>query len=472
VSLTTPECTTLYPTDADLSNDNMFIIGSIFPTTGDYSSIGLPPENAIKLAIKQFEDNTNGIPSAMGGAPRPMVLVGCDDQGDDNIAVTAAKHLAEELRLPAIIGAAFSGTTIKITTEVTKVAGTLVISPAATSDAVTTLDDDGLLWRTSPPDVLQATALNAYAPQVEQTVRGKLGLMPTDKVRVMIVNNDDSYGIGLGDALQATLQVNGASALSQDGTHYKRRQYEFTSDSYSQTVIAITSFKPHIIYLFGFNEGVTDVFGFVEKNWSDGSFRPHYVFSDGMLVSELPTTIDAQGTLADDLRTRITGTVPGSLSQLFNIFKIAYQTQFDPMDPDEASTFGTAGAYDSTYLLAYATATLGGMPETGPTLAEGLKRMGLRDEMMKGLAVDVGAGAQVSQAFTTLGMGKNIDFNGASGPLDFDPATGEADSDIQIWCVPKDPMTMGSKSGKLSGKFYSALSKKLEGNVSAECTNP
>jgi ABC-type branched-subunit amino acid transport system substrate-binding protein len=468
VPLTTAECTTLYPPEADLSNDSTFFIGSIFPTTGDYASIGLPPENAIKLAIKEFDTNTNGIPSSMGGAPRPLVLIGCNDQADDAIAVTAAKHLSDDLKLPAIIGAAFSGTTITITSEVTKLAGTLVISPAATSDAITTLDDSGLLWRTSPPDTLQATALAAYAPEVEVGVRTKLMLPMNAPLRVMIVNNDDSYGIGLGDALQKVLKINGAAAIDQIDTYYKRTQYTFNPTSYASAVSAITSFKPHIVYMFGFNEGVTDVFGPVEQAWLDVNFRPKYVFSDGMLVSELPTTIDEQGPLADDLRTRVTGTVPGSVSPIFNLFKIAYQTEFAPMTPDEASTFGAAGAYDATYLLAYATATLGGAPETGMGLAEGLKRMGLKDEMPKGQPVTVGAGPQVSQAFTILNTGKNIDFQGASGPLDFDPMSGEADSDIQIWCVPKNAMGMSS-SGKASGKYYSALSKKLEGAFSAEC---
>jgi len=44
-----------------------------------------------------------------------------------------------------------------------------------------------------------------------------------------------------------------------------------------------------------------------------------------------------------------------------------------------------------------------------------------------------------------------VDFRGASGELDFDWNTGDAKSDIQIWCLPR------SDDGKAGGAVHSGL---------------
>ena len=49
----------------------------------------------------------------------------------------------------------------------------------------------------------------------------------------------------------------------------------------------------------------------------------------------------------------------------------------------------------------------------------------------------IGAGA-LNGAFKEIAAGGPLDFEGASGPLDFDITTGEALSDLQVWCLPKD----------------------------------
>jgi branched-chain amino acid transport system substrate-binding protein len=69
----------------------------------------------------------------------------------------------------------------------------------------------------------------------------------------------------------------------------------------------------------------------------------------------------------------------------------------------------------------------------------------------------------VNGAFDALASGGNIDFDGASGPLDFDVTTGEAEGDVQVWCIDVDGS--GRAVGfKDSGRYYSAVAKRLEGN--------
>ena len=88
--------------------------------------------------------------------------------------------------------------------------------------------------------------------------------------------------------------------------------------------------------------------------------------------------------------------------------------------------------------------------------------------MSSGAKVDVGADT-INSTFMKVANDGPIDYNGASGPLDFDVKTGEAPSDIQIWCVPKEQGTGKAGSAMNSGRSYSAGDNKLVGVVGAYC---
>ena len=467
VSLLSPECTTLV---GDYTSDHAVFFGSILPTTGTAASTGKPIENALKMALDDFNLAAKGLPAAPGTTERrPMVLVGCSDNGDNMTAVKAARHLAEEVGTVAIIGGAFSGGTIDIATTVTIPSDVLLFSPSATSVSITDLDDHDLVWRTSPKDTFQAQALALYVPEIEAQVRTELGLLPSEKIKVAILNKGDSYGSGLAQALEKKLILNGlpATDASNSGS-YLRFDYGNPDDPtvnptrYLQAVAQALSFQPHVTLIFGSNEGVTDIFASIEDQWNSGSVAPYrtqFVFSDAGEIPELwdyVAKIDGN----DTLRPRIRGTVPGTDNDLFKYFRTAYNAKFK--DKTSADVFGAAGGYDIIYLLGYSAAGLGGSAVTGPNLAQRLKKMS------SGAKVDVGADS-INSTFMKVANDGSIDFNGASGPLDFDLATGEAPSDIQIWCLPKDPNTGLAGSVLNSGLSYSAAQDKLVGSVAALC---
>lgn len=460
VSLLSTECTTV---EGDYANDAAFIFGSILPTQGADAPTGRPIENSIRLAVGDFETVSNGLPPVAPGAPtRPIVLVGCNDASDTDTAVLAARHLVDDVGVPAIVGAAFSGITIKVATEVTIPAGVLLISPSATSVAITSLVDGGLVWRTSPSDVFQASALAGYVPLLEQQVRSELGLMPSEPVKLAILHKGDAYGTGLGGALEKVLQLNGVSALdASNQDNYVRFDYGNPDDpgvnptKYAEAVAQALELAPHIVLVFGTNEGVADVFQPIEEQWASvqpaPGYKPRYLFSDGGLINDLWDYVGAN----DELRQRVGGTVPGTDNILFKSFKSQYTTKnTDGTSPD---VFGAAGGYDAAYLLAYSAVTLGNTPITGAGLATGLGKM------IGGTSVDVGSSG-INDALAPLLAGNAIEFNGASGPLNFDLATGEAPSDIQIWCLPKDGAGK-AQAGTPSGQFYNAATGALEGTA-------
>ncbi|MFO0761195.1 MAG: ABC transporter substrate-binding protein [Byssovorax sp.] len=475
IKLTTELCQTVYSTkdnhqDAYL-DENAFFVGSILPSD-TYDPIGPVIENAAKLALDDFKKQ-NGLPAATGTGRRPMVLIGCNDGPNGDQGKVAVNHLIDDLGIQAILGYAFSGTTIELATDVTVPKGVLLFSPSATSNDITQIKDEDLLWRTSPRDSFQAAALSGYYAEVEARARKLYPTIPANEMKVAIVHNNDSYGVGLADALEAQLMFNGKSALSQSGAggHYKRIDYGSPDSPDLGAVTTINSFGPHVIFIFGFNEGVATIFPQVESKWPDQAdmHHPLWVFSDAELVSELYDSITTE-----DMRQRVSGSTPGVLKDKY----LPYATFLNTWDSSaysmggtvSADTLGPAGAYDIIYMFAYAAVANGQDPITGANLVKnGLRHM----EPVEGMnipKVTVGR-MQINDAFAKLQAGSAIDIEGTSGPLDFDKY-GEAPSDIQVWCVPKGTGAKVTGTAFNSGRFYSASTGKMDGAFDSKCDLP
>jgi branched-chain amino acid transport system substrate-binding protein len=108
------------------------------------------------------------------------------------------------------------------------------------------------------------------------------------------------------------------------------------------------------------------------------------------------------------------------------------------------------------YLFSFATVAAQDKPLTGAEVARGLART------VGGTPIVVGKQG-LNQAFSVLSTDASIDFDGASGPLDWDLTTGEAPSDIVIWCIPNtgaNPIQSGkifsAEQGNITGVFKSA----------------
>lgn len=479
VDLTSANCKTIHTTkkiDAEAyNNDNALIIGSITPSAstaypGD-KEYGIAVESGIDLALDDF-GKVNGIPVGTGGDTRPIVVVSCNDGENEDQGIAAAKHLVNDLGVPAIIGYPFSGTTIDIATEVTIPAGVLLFSPAATSNDITKLNDKDLVWRTSPPDSFQATALTLYYPEVEARARKLFPkIMPADKLKVAILYLDESYGKGLADALQTTLTFNGKGAAEQLDTYFKRISYGASDSLDLSKVQDVVDFAPNVIFIFGNSEGL-QLFDPIEKNWKAQAddHRPMWVFPDGGKNSDLWD----KSITTEELRQRVSGSVPGVLGgtyKPYGTFLLSWSSS--KYASSDATQLGVAGAYDIAYMLAYSAVAVGSNPLTGANLVKyGLRKMVPGNNIEK---VIVGPGNGVIQdTFTSLLAGKAIDIEGTSGPLNFNQF-GEAASDVQIWCVPKGTGGKIAGSAITSGLYLdSSLTDptKLSGAISGDCGLP
>jgi len=128
VPVQSDDCAPGEPLDA-FQDPNAIVLGTLLTNRGEYVESGLPLQNAVELAAREIRDNVRGLPGGPNGTRRPLAFVFCHE-GDD--AVRAARHLTDQLRVPAIIGASISDFTIDVANNVTIPSGVLLLSPAAT----------------------------------------------------------------------------------------------------------------------------------------------------------------------------------------------------------------------------------------------------------------------------------------------------------------------------------------------------
>src|SRR5213594_2806278 len=153
-------------------------IGTLLSLTGSLSQYGPGDTQGAYLAVHQIN-------AAGGVLGQPIQLFTEDDQTDQTAAAAATTKLITQNHVNAIVGAQFSGGTIA-SIGIAKAAGVPMVSPSATSPALSNLTlTGGYFFRTAPSDALQGVVAANY-------------LFTNLSYRyVNLVGRDDSYGRGL-----------------------------------------------------------------------------------------------------------------------------------------------------------------------------------------------------------------------------------------------------------------------------------
>jgi branched-chain amino acid transport system substrate-binding protein len=462
-TLLTADCASVVPSPEVLSDDGTILFAYMGPLVApadegedDFSSLGIPIKQGVELAFSEILTEKNGLPSPTAGAPpRPLALLACHDLADP---IGTAEHLTGTVQVPAIFGPAFSGVTADVAQQVAIPAGVMVMSASATSPSLTAIEDDGLLWRTVPSDSIQAVPLANLVEYVEARIRARQELNPTDQIRLAITVKGDAYGKGLANAVTKLLQFNGKDATA-NGVNFLQLDFADPSTGASVDfpgiVADIVDFAPDIVIPLGTNESVKSIVGGIEAAWPTTGGAPplpSYVCPDGGRLDEMKELVDAD----NSLRGRVVGSVPGHKTADYNAFALRFRAAFNNEDP---GTYAE-NAYDAGYLLSYAAVSLGSQAINGRNLAEAMAKM------VGGTAIEPGPDG-ISPAFQALRGGSAIDYNGASGRLDFNLETGEAVADIDTWCV--DLNGNGNAVFVFAGQYYDATSQEFVGSVDQCC---
>jgi hypothetical protein len=464
VSLTSDNCPTVY---GNYEEDSTIFFGTVFPLSGTNATTGKALQNSVELGAREL-DILNGLPPVTGATERRYIaLVQCDDASNNDKAVAAATHLVADLHVPVLIGTNATGVTLKMATEVTIKNGVFMISPTATGRDLTTLDDQGLFWRTSPSSDLQIEALAQLMPYVEADLRASLALPTEAKISVAAAVKSDGFGTGLAKGLVESdlFTFNGLPGTSEANRPYFLSSEYGNPDStastpdYDGTAAQLLAARPHVIFMFGTNEVINELLPRLEDNWPTAApYRPLYLFANSGYKADLWQAIAQRDPLGVGLRRRVLGVTYGSTDRNYDVFRISYNSTFkDGSSPDVLST---SNAYDTFYLMAYAAyaAYAAGAPTlTGRSVADAMGRL------VTGMPANVGPGDS-NQVLSLLKAQQSVDLVGASGPLNFDLSTGEAPSDIQIWCV-KLANGVPDKQGTYAGPKLSADTSTLVGSA-------
>ncbi len=221
----------------------------------------LAPNMALGAEMAIAEVSNSGL--LLGGST--VVAVRGDTTCTDAAAATAmAERLVTAERINGMIGGMCSGETTATLQNVAMPNGIVMISPSATSPALTTIDDNGLFFRTSPSDARQGDVMTEI--MMERGIKS---------AAVTYTNND--YGKGLADSFAAAFEAAG-------GTITIVQAHDDGKADYSADVAALAAAGGDILVVAGYiDQGGA---GIVRGALDAGAFDL-FEFPDGMIGQNL-----------------------------------------------------------------------------------------------------------------------------------------------------------------------------------------
>jgi branched-chain amino acid transport system substrate-binding protein len=365
-------------------------IGTALPQTGNLAFLGPPEEAGVAYATSQINEAT-----ADTGLSLDVVYGDSGDTDNKAYETEIPRLLGEDVS--AIIGAASSGTSLQFIDQVVG-AGVIQFSPANTSDAFTTYDDNGLYFRTAPSDVLQGQVLgNLIAEDGAQT----LG---------MIVLND-SYGTGLAKYVTEAFEAAGGEVVS--APTYNTGDTIFTSQ-----ISEVLAADPDAIVLITFDEVATilpGIFGQFPKDklyFVDGTLKN---FGDAFPAGSLTGSKGTLPGLTIDSISDFTGQLDDFLAEAGD-------------EPLEDYSYA-AESFDATVLIALASLAAG---STDP------KEIAAKLQEVSGGSGDGEKCSTYAECAAIIVGGGVADYDGISGPITFDEVGDPTEASIGIYQFGED----------------------------------
>ncbi|WP_411698989.1 ABC transporter substrate-binding protein, partial [Conyzicola sp.] len=333
----------------------------------------------VDLAVKEINEANAGL----------EISVDHKDSGDTttDLATQSATSLLAD-GVSVILGAASSGVSKTFIDQVTQ-AGVVQISPANTSPDFTTYEDDGYYFRTAPSDVLQGRILGNK-------------ILADGKTNVAILYMNDAYGTGLEENLKASLEDGGGTVVGEE-------IFEPASTDFTSAIQALLATNPDALVVISFDEIKTIAeqlagqgFDFTKLYGVDGNYG---------VIGEADTNVDIAGAQF---------TNPGVLAP--EDFQARLQEMVAEQGGDELTVFSYAAeSYDATTLTALA-ALQGGSTDPA-TIKDNLQQVSAEGTECETFA----------DCAKLIADGEDIDYNGVSGPIEWDENGDETEAFVSIF---------------------------------------
>jgi branched-chain amino acid transport system substrate-binding protein len=361
-------------------------VGALMSMTGPLNEFGPNILNGATLAAKQMTE-----------AGFAVDVVSQDTQTSAIPGVNAAKKLVQIDKVPAIVGAISSGVTVPVAESVTIPNGVVLISPSSTSPLISVLPADqgkDFLFRTCPSDALQGVILGQLAATYNKTAS------------VIYVNNP--YGQGLAEQFKKSFEYRHGKVLAMVPIDEK------AAESYTAELKKALEGKPDRLCAFTYPEHAKIYL----KEAIEFFHYKHFLFCDGTKSEDIIKALGAKNVEGQ------LGTVAASpTGPALDLFDADYKAAYGKLPPLPYIT----NAYDAMAVIglaAYA-ANVKGLPMTAKNIRDNLRVVAdpPGETVMPG---------QFKKAFDLLKEGKQINYDGAGGSVDFDK-NGDVQTPIEIW---------------------------------------
>ncbi|MGZ5421059.1 MAG: ABC transporter substrate-binding protein [Aeromicrobium sp.] len=364
--------------DSVAKGDGVLTVGTLLPQTGDLAFLGPPEIAGVDLALKQIND-------AGGVLGKPVEKSKADSgDGTPKIAPGSVDKLLSA-KSDVIIGAASSSVSLSVIDKIIS-AGVVQFSPANTSTAFDTYDDKGFYFRTAPSDVLQGNVL------------GNLVLQDGAK-NVAIIARQEAYGEALANNVENTIQ-------DQGGTVGAKVLYSVDATTYTSEIAKLKDAKPDAIVVIAFNETTKIIPGLEAAGIGPKDVQTYFV--DG-------NTADYSKDFPKGTLKGVKATYPGAE------LKSDFKDQLLSVNPDlKDFTYGPE-SFDATVMSALAAEAA--KNDSGEAIASELVKISADGEKCTTYA----------DCLALVKDGKDIDYDGVSGPVDLNKTGSPSKATIGIF---------------------------------------
>ena len=338
-------------------------VGIILGFTGPIESLTPDMAAGAELAFSEASDSGK----LLNGST--INVIRADSTCIDSAAATSAAEGLVSQGVTAIMGADCSGVTGAVLSNVAVPNGVPMISPSATSPALTTAEDNGLFFRTAPSD--------ARGGEVLADITADRGI---SSVAITYVNTD--YGVGLADVYEAAAVARGIDVTAKTA-------HEGDKADYSAEVGVLSSAGGDALVVIGYlDQGGNQI---IQGSLDSGAFDT-FVLSDGMIGDSLTDTFgsDIDGSF---------GSMPGSLGAGAQKFKT--YAEANGVNP----SVYVGESYDAAALIVLAMA-LGGSDDSATVAANIMS-------VANGPGTKIYAG-ELAKGLELASAGFAVDYDGAT----------------------------------------------------------
>lgn len=385
-STPTGGATTAAATSTGGASGEALKIGVLLSFTGDLGSFGQPIYDGAELASKEI--------NAAGGVNgKPIELVKGDDATSPQQGVTEAQRLVNVEGVTAMVGALASGVSLQVAETVTGPAKVVQISPASTSPALSAAKDDDFLFRTTISDAAQGIVLAKLAKDENLST-----------VCTLYVNSP--YGQGLSNSFKAAFEADG-------GTVTKEVPHEENQTTYASELQQCAG--ADALAAIAYPASATTFL----REAKEGNMFPNYLFVDGTKDPDMFKNLGYAN--FDGQR----GTAPSALpTDSADAFNQRYKDAYGELPPKPY----IKEAYDAVYMIALAAQKAGS--NDGTAIRDALRDV----SNAPGETIEPGSDGWTA-AVTALKDGKDINYEGTSGPVELDDNGDPEVGAVEWWHV-------------------------------------